>query len=1483
MASYIYEFLEDFQDDLRRYAAQKREFENLIKNLKHADNPENLLERFATSNLFKRQIGNYRVVIQKIEIENTPIYCLRKIFVRGDRDYERVFSSRTIDWLNYHPITEEEKIKIQEWYKIIKESELQESKLPVLTDSMIDWFRNENFDVLNSIYEMYEWTETINLPEFTRFRETIWESIGDIYDSQIEGETINLSYSQMRETIKLAECNNDLYVLFEKYGDILILYNLYRNRPNSDEILNIAENYAFDNMQINENQLKAYAKRAYPAYILADFDLWCKIQEDSVGNLALSPEQEALLKNYKLPLFINGPAGSGKSTMLFYLFAHLYFIHREKTPKPLFITYNDKLLETAKNSVKSILKNHPNFSEYYNVLDGNEIDYLFYPFQSYILNQILNEADREKFTKEKYVSFYKFRKFYYDERSEFGCRLRNKNRFSAELVWHVIRTYIKGSKLDEFTEEDYENLPRKDITVTRETFFEIKNTIWKNWYSKFFDEYGLWDDQDLVRYTLMNISKFPERSIIFCDEAQDFTRNEIELIFRLTIFTRYDLTNFPSIPLAFAGDPYQTINPTGFRWEALQGIFFEKFNKLTRSRNIEIFFQPLAQNYRSKPEICKFANFIQGIRLKYLDITELKPQRAYQKLHGLEPCLFIFDENLTSDVFKEIAQDTIFIVPCDGDVISEREFALKDEVLREFVKIENEDDKPIANILSSATAKGLEFDKVIVYKFGSECPEAFYKKVLLGNNLTDGEYIELSHFFNKLYVAITRAKDYLFIVDSKEGKNNFWNLFENTEKLAEIYNKNGEWRREDVNPLVLGSDKDLQFMKELDPFKIARAFEESGMLNNNPDHLIRAARYYYTAGMKKEAKECEAYAYFYSGRYLESGRLFKELNKQDEAFKSFWKGMHWEEISELYNNQNNIWKMIANYMLKKNSIDSIYKYSHDFLEKYDRQDTTFAEVLKKIKEDLQSANMRNEDKADFAKKIAEKGNKEFFDIAANFYYAENLYQQAINCWDRIGNKQHPNYYKSKLEVSEEVNDKIKWLYLLNMPKEVLKFFDYRDLNFESYSFIFDALISENEFEKALNFEHIPLSQRIDRLIRSSNGNIDYQKLILNYVFNDYYNYDSCVDLIKQNLDYFDVSITSKHFLRAIVESSNYEKAINDFIDILQRKTDYTSISDLTDIICEKIENYNAENLYFYFDIINRERKTLTENNIKILKSFSKIDINQRKINFGDEESESKTRNLLTRLIKNYIFKNNEWRSLKLITVQELASALFNCAAKFKDIISVLEFIIENEKLYSQWAKSKWIFYKVKQLNYELRQIKEEEKRYKDELKKMEIAEENKEFQETSTHNRNADEHLKNIEIRERIVQKIKKMIIQRCNEWGFEIPVSLLEKDGEEQEEEYPYEYEKVKIFGLNNIEPKIENEKKRVTFNIEHFEIVVNVRTQKIRLEDLNTNEIINIDVNTKELNGIIPGENYKIDFDNNANQVEIILYGEKIKILFE
>ena len=185
----------------------------------------------------------------------------------------------------------------------------------------------------------------------------------------------------------------------------------------------------------------------------------------------------------------------------------------------------------------------------------------------------------KEFPRDRYVNYSEFRKLWYDD---FAKRPEAKH-ISPDLAWHTIRSYIKGIRStdgDELSPEEFKALPRRRRSVSEATYELIFDRAWSSWYKRLCENEGYWDDQDLAARVLsLGLAREVDCSAIFCDEAQDFTPVELDIIFQLSLFGRRSLQpeELRRVPIVFAGDPLQTFNPTGFRWDAVQAEFHERF------------------------------------------------------------------------------------------------------------------------------------------------------------------------------------------------------------------------------------------------------------------------------------------------------------------------------------------------------------------------------------------------------------------------------------------------------------------------------------------------------------------------------------------------------------------------------------------------------------------------------------------------------------------------------------------------------------------------------------------------------------------------------------------------------------------------------------------------------------------------------------------------------------------------------------------
>ncbi|HEY9671419.1 MAG TPA: hypothetical protein V6D11_08250, partial [Waterburya sp.] len=1050
----------------------------------------------------KRRILNRRLIARILRVDDEQLLCLLDIFKRGDNDYEQ-FLEDPREYGRTYLEPQLDQHQIRDWLTREKTKQHAVDKLPELPPELYPWLEPPGWQMETLtedwvIYESEEWV--------TRFRQREIQQAWEIYYQLISGIKDEIHPTEEfpdLSNVKLCTLNHHyvLYSLLETadtfIGGVLFLLAPFNHKPSRAEIIEVGQKTAlfdgFDTTNILARPLRLhdltpFAQRSYPSYLLADEVSWLAIERGKEANLALSLEEEQILQSVSapapgqgsLPLFINGRAGSGKSTMLLYLFADYCYRkyydtqgRRRAEPllgEPLFLTYNERLLEVAKDGIKTLLVSHYRFVAERSEGDGKEsIDHFFQPFQKFLFS-LLPSDERSRFNPEKYISFHRFKQLYQgkspcESLAKIILHLPQARRYSPETSWHVIRSFIKGYGMEEYmTPEDYqEEVPRKEHTVSFEKFQGIYDTIWERWYKRITTEQGYWDDQDLIARVLELKCYHPEYTAIFCDEAQDFTRLELQLIMRLSMFSQYHLgyQPIPSLPFAFAGDPFQTLNPTGFHWSSVQAIFdAEVITALDPAEQLKLVinFQELTYNYRSIPPIVQVTNLIQLWRHVLFDIAELKPQTAWQQGNFPEPQKFILNRNISSEELADYIKDTIIIVPCEEG--EEAAYARGDEILSEiFPQLGKEAEEeretggesvisyssePLKNVLSAITAKGLEFKKVILYKFGQDCNQNVWS--LTGKGID--QRVKVEYFFNKLYVAASRATEHLFVVDSEKGDRHLWQ-YASDEALLQVilqYARNKQRWQENVRTISIGTPKTVQELREDDPGAIAQEFETKGLNSQNSDFLRRAKQFYNDIGDTNKAIYCEAWALKFEAHFSTAGNRFLQLGKTEEAWECFWEGMRWSELVDWYRlhpGNRLVERSLSLFMVASpQDLDALIHFTQWVINdgvlvisgsqssKNNNQQITHTQQWKKaieeyttrIQELLNVRDIQSEQWQQFGEVLEAVGAycntplseySKLNQLAAECFYRAKNYEDAVRLWEECDHIQNPEYNRAK--------------------------------------------------------------------------------------------------------------------------------------------------------------------------------------------------------------------------------------------------------------------------------------------------------------------------------------------------------------------------------------------------------------------------------------------------------------------------------------
>ncbi|MEQ9486095.1 hypothetical protein [Coleofasciculus sp. F4-SAH-05] len=1078
----------------------------------------------------KRRILNQRLIGRILHLDHQQLLCFIDIFKRGDHDYEQFLES-PLDYGCTHLEPQLDRQQIRDCLTQAQSQQQAVAPLPELPERLRPWLDPPGWerDIVPDdwvIYESEEWVRQLTTVKLQEAWKTYYQIISQInthtapstgngngnraaIPTDSFAETLIISRQpQLPENVNLWSENN-CYVLYSQIETtdtsvrgVLFLLAAFDHPPSSAEIRDVGVRTTLFNgantpnrlsQSLTIHELTPFARRSYPAYLLADAESWLAIERGREANLALSPEEEEILQSVScptpqtdsLPLFINGRAGSGKSTMLIYLFADYcyrkYYTpqgHRRPEPlpgKPLFLTYNERLLDIARDGVNRLLRSHHRFVAERS--PGDHIpncDRYFQPFGKFLLS-LLPPQERQRFNPDHYISFHRFKQLYQGTSPEPALaklilHLPQSRRYSPEICWHIIRSFIKGyGQSDDMTPEDYqEEVPRKERTIDVEKFQGIYDTIWQHWYKHLTTELDYWDDQDLIARVLELKCYHPDYTAIFCDEAQDFTRLELQLIMRLSLFSQYHLgyQPIPSLPFAFAGDPFQTLNPTGFHWSSTQSAFdAEVITALDPADQLKLTvnFQELSYNYRSSLSIVQFTNLIQLWRHVLFNIPELQPQTAWHPGDFPEPQMFILNQTISAEELITYIKDTIIIVPCEEG--EELAYAQTDEVLsqifpplnpreqgtprltstplgntlgvsqgteemRELTQHSTLSPEPLKNVLSAISAKGLEFKRVILYKFGEECSDNVWN--LQGVD----QKVKVEYFFNKLYVAASRATDYLFIVDSDTGNRQLWHYASDEALLQAMlgYAKHKSRWQDNVKTLTPGMPNMVETMREDDPGAIAQEFQLKGLHGENPSLLRRAKQFYRDLGDITQANYCQAWALKFELQYRDAGHCFLELGESDQAWDCFWQGLCWSELVAWYDShphhQSAPEGILARFMVTPAddlaALDSFTRYiiSHESSVIQGNQQVNqqkqwqqgikdYARRIETISHDSLIDSSQWQQFGEVLAILASAGYPELKVQAGTCFYRAQNYAQAIQYWGESNATQLPDYHRAK--------------------------------------------------------------------------------------------------------------------------------------------------------------------------------------------------------------------------------------------------------------------------------------------------------------------------------------------------------------------------------------------------------------------------------------------------------------------------------------
>lgn len=272
-----------------------------------------------------------------------------------------------------------------------------------------------------------------------------------------------------------------------------------------------------------------------------------------------------------------------------------------------------------------------------------------------------------------------------------------------------------------------------------------------------------------------NIDKIPDKfkiDYVFIDEAQDLTIGKLRALKAITKKT-----------ITIAADMAQKIYKTTFTWKEV-GIDIQGRASKT-----------LKKSFRSTKQIVMLAEDLALSNRKNVDLKDELTEAVFPDKEGDIPILFTFKNNIQEEVFlvkfiegllQKFQDETIGII-CKTKKYFFQVRAILNKAGIDFQEVlHSKKDAPKWSLLEpglkiviAKSSKGLEFDTVLIPKF----EEGIYPFTpTIVDKEQENDFLATER--NLLYVAMTRARQRLFMFCTENNKSRFVDEF-----LPEHYNK----------------------------------------------------------------------------------------------------------------------------------------------------------------------------------------------------------------------------------------------------------------------------------------------------------------------------------------------------------------------------------------------------------------------------------------------------------------------------------------------------------------------------------------------------------------------------------------------------------------------------------------------------------------------------------------------------------------------
>jgi len=266
-------------------------------------------------------------------------------------------------------------------------------------------------------------------------------------------------------------------------------------------------------------------------------------------------------------------------------------------------------------------------------------------------------------------------------------------------------------------------------------------------------------DANIVSHEYQSLA-MPTYDFIVVDEVQDLTNVQLSLILQSL---RHDGE------FMICGDSNQIVHPNFFSWANVKSFFYRQKDQHANHGRPRDLIRILSTNYRNSPQVTAIANSLLEIKnARFGSIDRESNYLVNSNGHNQGGAHLLKDsESIQIDMEKKTRQSTRFAV-----------IVMKEEQKEAARKVFS---TPL--LFSVREAKGLEYENIILFNFVSaeasrfrEIARGVSPEDLSGDlnyarpkDKTDKSLEAYKFHINSLYVAITRAVNNLYLIESESG------------------------------------------------------------------------------------------------------------------------------------------------------------------------------------------------------------------------------------------------------------------------------------------------------------------------------------------------------------------------------------------------------------------------------------------------------------------------------------------------------------------------------------------------------------------------------------------------------------------------------------------------------------------------------------------------------------------------------------------